>query len=159
MIHADFCALPTRLQDKICIEPNSGCWLWTGCLDYLGYSVVFDPDSHRKRPKNSGHAMIFRLSRGIVPEGMELHHVCKTRCCCNPLHLTPIEKKAHRFLLRQLTCRRGHPWNDTNAALRPADGARICRVCRRLNHHLRVARAQSASHLETLSHETKRKVS
>ncbi|KKL25993.1 hypothetical protein LCGC14_2399770, partial [marine sediment metagenome] len=23
--------LPQRIADKIVPEPNSGCWLWTGC--------------------------------------------------------------------------------------------------------------------------------
>lgn len=33
--------------------------------------------------------------------------------------------------MRKAHCLRGHEWNEANTYLRPDDGARMCRACRR----------------------------
>lgn len=68
-------------------EPNSGCWLWTGKLDYLGYGAV----AHRKNGENrtkllKAHRESFRYSC-IDPGTDDVLHTCDVRCCINPDHL------------------------------------------------------------------------
>jgi len=55
------------------------------------------------KPSNSGyvtikrngvciqlHRFVYEQYFGLIPEGMDLHHKCETRWCCNPYHLTPV---------------------------------------------------------------------
>lgn len=62
-------------------EPNSGCWLWLGNINYLGYGMVRDG---RMR---SAHRASFEVFRGPIPDGMDILHRCDVRCCINPDHL------------------------------------------------------------------------
>jgi hypothetical protein len=65
-------------------EPNSGCWLWLGGVNRLGYGVV------PKRAKSKGttaHRAAYLMAHGSIPEGMDILHRCDVRCCVNPDHL------------------------------------------------------------------------
>jgi hypothetical protein len=33
--------LAERFEQKYIPEPNSGCWLWTASINYLGYGTEF----------------------------------------------------------------------------------------------------------------------
>jgi hypothetical protein len=63
-------------------EPNSGCWLWTGDLNWAGYGTV----SRNARPKKA-HREAWELLVGVIPSGKFLLHKCETRSCVNPAHM------------------------------------------------------------------------
>lgn len=71
--------------DKFVPDPNSGCWLWTGAILPNGYGVA------QKRRYTSlveyAHRLFYIDKFGEIPAGMDLDHLCNTRCCVNPDHL------------------------------------------------------------------------
>lgn len=62
-------------------EPNSGCWLWAGADNGVGYGKFRGKYAHR---------ISYEMNRGPIPNGMHLDHLCRVRCCVNPSHLEPV---------------------------------------------------------------------
>lgn len=72
-----------RLREYSIPEPNSGCQLWTGVLDGVGYGMVWV--GHKKR---GAHVVSWELENGRpVAPGMLICHHCDVRCCINAAHL------------------------------------------------------------------------
>jgi hypothetical protein len=84
--------LPQRFWDKITHEPNSGCWLWTAGCDHKGYGNIRYQCKMRKT-----HKLIYEILVYQVPilNGMEIHHTCEVKSCCNPIHLEILTPKQH----------------------------------------------------------------
>lgn len=129
-----FKTLPQKYRDRIQIEPNSGCWLWTGTINTQGYAKF----ARRGQPTISVHRAIYEL---LFPPTKELHHLCKTPSCVNPLHLQPVTRSEHRMLspsrFRDVThCVKGHPFTKENTIFRVnihhPHGYRTCRTCARI---------------------------
>lgn len=73
-------------SDKILPEPNSGCWFWVGGLSGRGYGVIY-----RKRGRNvRAHRVAVEMTKGPIPDGMVLDHLCRVHCCVNPDHLEAV---------------------------------------------------------------------
>lgn len=70
------------------IDVESGCWLWIGAKNQDGYGIT----GRGKRAGRSSHAhrWMWEETRGRVPDGMELDHLCGVRHCVNPDHLEPV---------------------------------------------------------------------
>lgn len=66
-------------------EPNSGCWLWTGCLDKNGYGKV--SSGIRSKPVHAYRAS-YEEFVGPIPKGLCVLHKCDVRSCVNPDHLS-----------------------------------------------------------------------
>src|SRR5438876_4990312 len=76
-------AAEDRFLDLVSPEPNTGCWLWTGYRQRDGYGT-FRLDPTRKV---KAHRFSYERDFGRVPDGLQLDHTCRTRCCVNPRHL------------------------------------------------------------------------
>lgn len=85
--------------------------------------------------------MTYEEFNGPVPAGMELDHLCRVRCCVNPMHLEPVthdENMKRMKIIARVICKRGHPIAGSNALKRPGnwinEGAGLrCRTC--MNDH------------------------
>jgi hypothetical protein len=77
-----------RFLAKVELEPNTGCWLWTGLLDRKGYGRFLvgskTDGSHRMV---SSHRVAYELYVGPIPAGMSCLHRCDTPGCVAPPHL------------------------------------------------------------------------
>lgn len=75
--------LQERIENLSIPEPNSGCWLWMGSLNALGYGSI------TMRPERSklAHRMSWAAFRGPILGGQNVLHKCDVRCCVNPEHL------------------------------------------------------------------------
>ena len=120
--------LPERLRDKIEIEPNSGCWLWTGNLDSRGYS--------RASVCNRSiqvHALVYEMFVGAAPV---IHHICRTKFCINPSHLQAVTRASHAKLhgnqyVNRTHCQRGHEYAVTAFSVRRGIW-RCCSACQKI---------------------------
>jgi len=123
--------LPERFWKRTYPIPFSGCWLWVGRVDKLGYGQ-FDADARG----NKAHRYAYQHLVGPVPAGLELDHLCRVRACCNPQHLEAVthaenmRRGAHAL---KTHCPSGHAYADDNTFIRPdpkGDVQRVCRQCR-----------------------------
>ncbi len=118
-----------RLMGKVIPEPNSGCWLWMGVLGPNGYGRIAVSGRTVQ-----AHREMFKAHGGTLDNSRQLDHLCRVRCCVNPLHL---EKVTCRENLRrgkghgsETACPQGHPYSAENTYVSP-DGDRRCRICAR----------------------------
>src|ERR1043166_7685871 len=102
--------LPIRFWSKCIPEPNSGCWLWTGAIKTVtGYGYIWTD----KRVA-SAHRAAYESLVGPIPDGLQIDHRCRIRCCVNPAHLEPVTnvENQRRGLRGELTthCPAGHEY-------------------------------------------------
>ena len=74
------------LADRMMPVPD-GCVLWTGPVSARGYGVWARKDRYRSR---LAHAVVWELTHGPVPKGLELDHLCRVQTCVNTAHLEPV---------------------------------------------------------------------
>lgn len=144
MINFGDSRLPDRFWDKVRPCPMSGCWLWTGAHVWNEYGVVTVGGRQRYVHRVSYQALV-----GEVPAGLQLDHLCRQRCCVNPMHLEPVTQRENMRRGKQgeiwgteTHCRNGHEYTDENTA--PRSGRRNGRMCRACN------RDKTARHREML---------
>lgn len=114
------------------VDASGVCWEWTGFLTE-GYGR-FQPSVGQTV---STHLWAYRTLVGPVPDGMELDHRCRNRCCVNPDHLQPVTKvinilrggSPHAVNARKTHCPKGHAYDDVNTI--NDRNVRRCRTCRR----------------------------
>jgi hypothetical protein len=69
-----------RFWEKV--DKSGDCWLWTACLNNLGYGTFM----YNTTPIGS-HRMAWLLTYGMITDGMFLLHSCDNPKCVNPSHL------------------------------------------------------------------------
>lgn len=125
------------------------CWVWTRCTVSAGYGRVVVHGKHWLV-----HRLVFVLTKGPINKGMELHHKCETKGCCNPDHLKLVTRKEHAALdarktylplqakkagetrgVQQLSkthCCRNHKWTPENTRIilgKKGKPERRCKTC------------------------------
>jgi hypothetical protein len=76
--------------------PVGRCWLWTGARfgsrNGNGYGAINSggAGSHRGAKLLLAHVVAYQLYVGLVPDGLELDHLCANRLCVNPAHLEAV---------------------------------------------------------------------
>lgn len=116
-----------RFVEKIEVD-ESGCWLWTGSLNNMGYPRLSGRD--RKQPTYA-HRFSYEFFIGPIPDGLVVDHTCSVPRCVCPDHLDAVTQQINLY--------RGHVRRGTARAFRPhgtiaryAAGC-ICADCRAAN--------------------------
>jgi len=132
-----------RLNEKYAIDEETGCWLWTACLDKCGYGK-FNMKLPDGRKETLAHRALYFLFKGKIPVDKEIDHLCKTRNCVNPEHLEAVTHEVnilrgdytsnHRNG-RKMYCKRGHELKGSNVLINKWKGY-ITRKCRTCNNDL-----------------------
>ena len=118
--------LLARWNNRIVVNPETGCWDWMGQINNWGYGVA--AISQRK---TAVHRVVYELLVGPIPDGMQIDHTCRNRRCQNPDHLQVVTLSENVALgkLRNTHCPQGHEYTAEN--LLPNETYRKCRTCNR----------------------------
>lgn len=122
-----------KVQRKILVNSENGCWEWQGTVRDDGYG---------KYHKSYTHRLVYGALVGPIPDGLELDHLCRNRRCCNPEHLEAVTRRVNilrspiaiQSLRRNRTvCSKGHPLEGENLRYETSNGRRwrTCVTCRR----------------------------
>lgn len=125
-----------RLRARSSIDAVSGCWIADLARDKDGYCNFTANGRTRK-----AHRVSYETFVGPIPDGLTLDHVeargCTSRACINPAHLEPVpllvnQARSSNGNLGKTRCKRGHPFDKTNTAIRSGTNGvpkRSCRLC------------------------------
>jgi hypothetical protein len=69
------------------IDSQSGCWEWQGAISWNGYARI-----KRNGKLQWAHRWYYEQTKGPIPSGMDLDHLCRNTRCVNPDHLEPVTK-------------------------------------------------------------------
>lgn len=113
------------------VVQESGCWTWLGAIKGNGYGSVY-VRGHMQQ----AHRWVYEQSRGPIPDGLTLDHLCRNRACVRPDHLEPVSfaenlRRGSGYTgtnFRKTECKRGHPFTVENIR-RNARGHRTCIEC------------------------------
>lgn len=121
---------------------TTGCWLWEGHVGSDGYGSAFNVTGQHDRAVP--HRIAYELLVGLIPEGLQLDHLCRVRNCVNPDHLEPVTAKENRVRggATITHCPSGHEYDGDNTYMRP-QGGKACRACARDRTAARRAAARS----------------
>ncbi len=132
------------------------CIHWTGSCSPGGYGIVGSGE-HRNR---NAHRVVYELLVGLVPDGMQLDHLCHSRdnscpggstcphrACVNVAHLEPVtaSQNSQRSVKSRVDrCAQGHDYTPENTGRTKPNkfhphGARYCKACSRVRNARRRA--------------------
>lgn len=124
---ADWAYVSTHLRRVT----EAGCWEWLGGLKLEGYG-------HFQRQYT--HRLSYETTRGLIPDGLHIDHLCRNRRCFNPDHLEAVPQGVNTargqcptaITVRTNRCQRGHEFTPENTYIVPSSGKRRCRECVRI---------------------------
>lgn len=93
-----------KIMSRVRIDPETGCWIWTGPTSGSRYKGDEKPKKGRgfgyPRMSLDGqtvavHLVMWVNENGYIPGRKQLDHVCRNRLCVNP-HPEHTELVTHR---------------------------------------------------------------
>jgi hypothetical protein len=135
---------------------DSGCWLWTGTIEYNSYGRL-----HLANGQKLVHILSFEIFKGKIGQGLIIDHTCHNqdeqckggwfcihRRCINPDHLDAVTQKQNicngkglcANNARKTMCDSGHVFDLFNTYI-AKNGSRHCRECWRIKHIVYRAKA------------------
>lgn len=108
------------------VDKTDACWIWTG--------TTRNEYGHFRTPLFStrlAHRIAWQDENGLVPEGLELDHLCERKGCVRPDHLEAVthQENMRRHYGSRDTCRNGHAKTPENRLV--MGGKERCGVCQR----------------------------
>jgi hypothetical protein len=105
-------------------QQDFGCWIWAGSSSG-GYGTIWNGERNVM-----AHVYGWEMTRGPLPEGMELDHVCRVPLCVKFTHFEVVTRATNISRRPPANeCRQGHPLVPGNVYRYPKSGARLCIAC------------------------------
>lgn len=112
---------------------GAGCWEWTGANNARGYGQMWDGER-----VDYTHRLAYQVFVGPIPIGLQIDHLCRNRCCCNPDHLEAVTQAVNSqrgdcgaHYGSRTHCGFGHEYTPENTYVHPHAGERVCKECRK----------------------------
>lgn len=76
-------------------RPDLGaCWVWTGYVSKKGYSRSHVAGSMPgKFVSDYVHRISYKLTKGSIPPGLDIDHLCEVKHCVRPEHLEAVTRE------------------------------------------------------------------
>ena len=118
------------------VVKTESCWLWTSYILPNGYPRF----SIRAGFQAYAHRISYVLSKGEIPEGLDLDHLCRNTQCVNPDHLEAVTAQVNTLRgigpaaknFFKTECKRGHPFVEGNIYWSRNGRGRSCKTCVRV---------------------------
>lgn len=127
--------LPVLIFRRARVDEATGCWVWTGAKNALGYGLACKPGFKRTF---RAHRVAYELLRGPIPDGLVIDHKCRNPSCVNPDHLEPVTqgenvKRGRAGWQNKIKthCVNGHEFTAENTVFLRGTEQRQCRACGR----------------------------
>lgn len=129
-----------RIFSKISINPKNNCWEWIGARDFQGYGMTF-----YRGKKERIHRLIYAYLIDSIPRGidgrkiLQIDHLCRNTCCCNPCHLEAVSQKENGFRgngIQAINHRKTHCKHGHILIKHPVRNRRYCPQCDSLSHKI-----------------------
>lgn len=126
---------PVPVEDRIWgrVDKSGDCWIWTGTKTAGGYGVIA-----KDGKRTYTHRVVWELTRGEIPVGSVIDHLCRNTLCCNPDHLEPVPhreniRRAVWSVMERTHCPHGHEMTTENTVInkRRDKTFRTCLICKR----------------------------
>lgn len=93
----------SNLEDvfkKYIVNEKTGCWEYTGTVA-RGYGLFYHQSTSL-----SAHRVSYELTKGEIPRGLVLDHLCSNKICINPDHLEAVKQgeNARRWFKNMQHC-------------------------------------------------------
>jgi hypothetical protein len=102
-----------RIRRHYLVNDEDGCWIWSGPKLPNGYAKWRRGPGHSDRVV---HRILYEHYKStLIPEGMQLDHLCRRRECVNPDHfevVTPSEntRRQDHAYRNKTHCPHGHEY-------------------------------------------------
>lgn len=97
-----------KFRNKVVCD---GHWWWKGAKDHRGYGRFYVRELQQNVP---AHRVLFEQLYGVVPDGLELHHICGHRDCVDPHHIQAVTHRRNSQLAAEAGSWRGEKSGRTN---------------------------------------------
>jgi hypothetical protein len=136
--HGDVNWRPLTPEERFWMKVDRGrvdeCWGWLASIAGNGYGQFTVAGATAL-----AHRVAYEMAYGVIPAGLQIDHLCRTRSCVNPGHLEAVTPRENvmrapdtlgaRFAAKT-HCPHGHAYDEANTTYRK-NGGRRCRACNR----------------------------